>query len=111
MPIVLKSGILDLLGPSGPAQAVTGIALPLTSSIIIIIINIIIIKISHARYKVLRAAMLMGEIFLYATCQWKCSYRYFKRNYLLPLTSVSSSLRAGPLDFESEGCTIVPKRP
>jgi len=69
--------------------------------------SIIIIKISQARYKVLRVAMLKSQFFLYATCQLKCCYRYFKRFYLLPLTSVSSSLRAGPLDNESEGWTIV----
>ena len=36
MPIVLKSGSLDLLGPSGPVQACNGIVLPF----IIVYINI-----------------------------------------------------------------------
>ena len=42
MPVVLKSGSLNLLEPSGPAQAFSGIALPLERSCAILCTAVLI---------------------------------------------------------------------
>jgi hypothetical protein len=81
------------------------IALPLPLSIIVIIIITIIIKIRHASYKDLPAAMLKFQIFLYTTL-----LPIFQKKLLL-FTSVSNSVETCPLDIESEGCMDRSKRP
>ena len=40
MPIVLKSGSLNLLEPSGPVQACNGIALPFTESCMVLVVSL-----------------------------------------------------------------------
>ena len=50
MPIVLKSGSLNLLEPSGPVQACNGIALPFSTLYVLSIIIIIIFNLSTAAF-------------------------------------------------------------
>ena len=66
MPIVLKSGSLNLLENSAPVQACNGIALPLPLIIIIIIIIIIMLN--------------MGNNI---TCSTNCNYRITATLYTL----------------------------
>ena len=65
MPIVLKSGSLNLLEPSGPVQACNGTALPLLNSVVLLVLVVRReenVKLYHFRRIISYCFDLLGQV-------------------------------------------------